>query len=395
MKLRIAIVGAGPAGTSLAIRLAQQDLEITLVERETFPRHKLCGEFISPECLSHFEELGVLEEMLAAGGTRIDETRFYAPGGRSFSVSSGAFHGHGFALGLSRAEMDNRLLQRAKSVGVSVYEDSIVNAVSTSNGRIAGLTARRGNGEMFDVPADLFVDATGRARVLSKLLEKNKSGRPVRTVPGRSIFVGFKSHLKGAAIANGTCEIYLFPGGYGGLSPVEVGLTNHCFMVKSSIAREFGGDVEKIVEKVVTRNKRAADTLANAEPVREWLAVSVAGFGRAEPDLAANLLSVGDSAAFIDPFTGSGMLMAFESASVLAEVVTRNCFEPETIPSTYRTAYDRKFAGRLRVCSALRRAAFVPYVPAFAMLLLRVSGPGRSFLADSTRSPKIRWPKNR
>lgn len=395
MRLRIAIVGAGPAGSSLAVRLARQGFEVTLIERETFPRHKLCGEFISPECLSHFEELGVLDEMLAAGGSRIAETRFYAPAGRSFSVSSGAFRGHGFALGLSRADMDNRLLQQAKSAGVTVYENSTVNAVSTGNRRIVHLTARRGNGEMFDVPADLFVDATGRMHVLSKFLEKNETGRHGRAAPDRSLFVGFKSHLKGAAIAKGTCEIYLFPGGYGGLSPVEVGLTNHCFMVKSSIAREFGGDAGKIVEDVVMRNKRAAETLAAAEPVREWLAVSVTGFGKTNTGLASNLLSVGDSAAFIDPFTGSGMLMAFESAALLAGIITQNRRLPEAVPTSYSAAYDQKFAGRLRICSALRRAAFLPYIPAFAISLLNLSGRGSAFLADSTRSPRLRWPKIR
>ncbi len=85
-KSKIVIAGAGPAGTSLAIRLAQKDFEVTLIERETFPRHKLCGEFISPECLAHFEDLGVLDNMLSAGGARITDTRFYAPSGLSFCV---------------------------------------------------------------------------------------------------------------------------------------------------------------------------------------------------------------------------------------------------------------------------------------------------------------------
>ena len=73
---KITIVGAGPAGSSLAIRLANAGFVVTLIERERFPRHKLCGEFISPECLRHFRELGVLDEMLDADGRRIAETRF-------------------------------------------------------------------------------------------------------------------------------------------------------------------------------------------------------------------------------------------------------------------------------------------------------------------------------
>src|SRR6476620_2062008 len=91
-KSKIAIVGAGPAGASAAIRLAQTGFQVTLVEREKFPREKLCGEFISPECFAHFRALGVLYEMLAAGGDRIAETVFYAPNGKSVSVPSEWFN---------------------------------------------------------------------------------------------------------------------------------------------------------------------------------------------------------------------------------------------------------------------------------------------------------------
>ncbi len=394
-KSTIVIAGAGPAGTSLAIRLALQDFDVTLIERETFPRHKLCGEFISPECLPHFEDLGLLDEMLSAGGERITETRFYAPGGRNFGVSSGSFHGEGFALSLSRDEMDMLLLDRAKALGVKVYEDSSVSAISITKGRAENLTARRGNGERFEIAANLFIDATGRSRVLSKLVEKQNQHRNQRAAEQRSLFVGFKSHVKGATVENGSCEIYLFPGGYGGLSPVQIGVANHCFLVRSSIAREFGGDAGKIVANVVFRNKRAAETLKNAEPVIDWLAVSVDGFGRNEPSRTANLLSIGDSAAFIDPFTGSGMLMAFQSAALLAESIVLHHHSPASIRESYQTKYENYFARRLSFCSVLRRAAFVPHLPTLAISLLNLSKRGRELLADSTRSPKLRWPKIR
>src|SRR5215210_6248074 len=117
-KSKILIVGAGPAGASLAIRLAKENFDVVLIEREKFPRQKLCGEFISPECLAHFRQLGVLDEMLSAGGERILETVFYAPNGNSVSVPSQWFGGglQG-ALSLSRAEMDFRLMEKAKNAG--------------------------------------------------------------------------------------------------------------------------------------------------------------------------------------------------------------------------------------------------------------------------------------
>lgn len=395
MKPKIAIAGAGPAGTSLAIRLARQDFDVTLIERETFPRHKLCGEFISPECLSHFKDLGVLNDMLSAGGERIIETRFYEPGGRSFGVSSRSFNGDGFALSLSRSEMDMCMLDRAKSVGVKVFEGCTAVAVSVDKGQIKNLTARRNSGEKFVTSADLFVDATGRSCVLAKLAAKNEPSRVERTIAPKSLFVGFKSHLKGARVEKGSCEIYLFPGGYGGLSPVAIGLTNYCFLVKSGVARQFGGDADKIIRNVVSRNKRAAETLLRAETTIDWLAVSVDSFGRKSGNTASNLFSIGDSAAFIDPFTGSGMLIAFESAAMLAESIALYQYSLASIAEYYLEKYSQTFTRRLKICSFLRRAAFVPYLPTLAISLLNLSERGSGLLAASTRSGRSKWPKIR
>src|ERR671919_423462 len=113
-KSQITIVGGGPAGSSVAIRLARLGHNVTLIEREKFPRPKLCGEFISPECLRHFEALGVSGEMLDSGGEQIRETRFYDRRGRSIRVPSIWFNGDGPALSLSRAAMDEHLLRAAK-----------------------------------------------------------------------------------------------------------------------------------------------------------------------------------------------------------------------------------------------------------------------------------------
>ncbi len=87
------IVGGGPAGASAGIHLAASGARVLLAERERFPRAKLCGEFISPECLGHFARLGVLEEMGRGGGARVSETVFYAPSGRGVSVPSAWFGG--------------------------------------------------------------------------------------------------------------------------------------------------------------------------------------------------------------------------------------------------------------------------------------------------------------
>ncbi|MEP7077083.1 MAG: FAD-dependent monooxygenase, partial [Acidobacteriota bacterium] len=165
----VAIVGAGPAGSSLAIRLAGAGFDVSLIERERFPREKLCGEFISPECLGHFGRLGVAERMLSSGGDMISETIFYERGGRSVSIPSEWFGSSG-ALSLSRAEMDLCLLDRAREVGVDVHEGSRIVDVVRSGERVSAISLR-GKGRKEDVlSADLFIDATGRSASLYKLV---------------------------------------------------------------------------------------------------------------------------------------------------------------------------------------------------------------------------------
>ena len=114
----VIIAGGGPAGSSAAIHLALKGAHVLLAEQKKFPRPKLCGEFISPECTSHFERLGVAEQMRAGQPSSLTETIFYSRNGTNVRVPSQWFGSGGIALGLSRAEMDERLLRRATEVGV-------------------------------------------------------------------------------------------------------------------------------------------------------------------------------------------------------------------------------------------------------------------------------------
>jgi len=404
-KPKIAIVGAGPSGASLAIRLAKENFRVTLVEREKFPRRKLCGEFISPECLRHFQDLGVLSEMLESGN-RISETVFYEPKGKSISIPSKWFGGDlKGALSLSRAAMDFCLLEKARQMGVKVLEETQAIGILSKNDEIYGVKIKSKNGEITEIPADLTIDATGRANILGKLVGREisrkhakaqynskfkiqnlkwaKTQNPKAKIQNR--FVGFKTHLQNVNLEKAVCEIYFFRGGYGGLSYVENGLANHCFLIEAEIVKEFNSDAERIVQEIIFQNKRAFQTLKNATPVEDWLAVSVDGFGQKELNPATNLFVVGDASAFIDPFTGSGMLMAFESAEILAKVITENNTAPKKIAESYKISHQQKFQKRLRVCSLLRSMAFVPNLAATAISVLSLSRWARFGLARSTR----------
>lgn len=386
---KVVIAGAGPAGSSLAIRLADAGREVCLIEKARFPRHKLCGEFLSPECLGHFRELGVLGRMEAAGGNLIKKTVFYSMRGASAEVPSEWFGSSGgVALGLSRAEMDHRLLEAAQRAGAEILEGTSVSGLVIKNGRLSALETRKDDGTRETLEGEIFVDATGRQRTLARQAVR-ESGR-IR--PRRSSLVGFKAHFSGIEMETGRCEIYFFPGGYGGLNYVEGGFANHCFLMSSEEAREFGGDADAITKALIFRNPRARQTLEAAERQMDWLAVAVDGFGARELNPLSNLFAVGDSAAFIDPFTGSGMLMALESSELLSEAIQLN--DTGALAETYARSHAKKFRARLRLCSLMRRLSFSPRMASMAVSAAGLSSGFRRMIAVRTRGGVSRDPLN-
>jgi flavin-dependent dehydrogenase len=414
----VIVVGGGPAGASAAVHLATCGASVLLLEREKFPRAKLCGEFISPECLAHFARLGVLEAMSGAGGARVGETLFFAQSGRRVGVPSAWFgretRGAGDtataagALGLSRAEMDERLLQRARAVGVEVLEEAQVAGLLFADEarRAVGGVRVEWHGAELNLRAAVTIDATGRARALARRVEQNakangggageahasKAGGVGSGASKRMPLVAFKAHLENVGGADDACEIYFYRGGYGGVSCVENELSNLCFIVAAGDVRARASDAERVMREIVMSNRRAAETLRGARVRSEWLAVALESFGRREVAPAEGLLMVGDAASFIDPFTGSGMLMALESGELAGEAVTRALprlraggdFAP--LAADYRARYQARFSARLRVCSWLRRVAFAPqFATEAAIAALGASARMRRVVARATR----------
>jgi flavin-dependent dehydrogenase len=384
----VVIAGGGPAGTSAAIQLAMAGARVLLAEQKKFPRAKLCGEFISPECIEHFARLGVDQRMVEAGGTELCETVFYSRSGRKVGVPSEWFGGgKGMALGLSRAEMDARLLSRAREAGVRVMEETQAVGLLMKGKHVDGVRLKR-NGEELEVGSLAVIDATGRSRSLARRTERASS----KSVRRRSApLVAFKAHLENSGGDPRSCEIYFYLGGYGGLNSIEGGLSNLCFIVSASDVRAHGGDAGLVMRSVVMKNQRAAEALSGARVSSEWLAVALESFGRGILIPASGIMAVGDAASFIDPFTGSGMLMALESGELAAQTITNNLTALrkdgsfDDLAREYRVRYDEIFGTRLRICSWLRRAAFVPRVAESMIFALGGSQRVRRMLARSTR----------
>jgi len=375
----VIIAGAGPAGSSAAIHLARNDLRVLLVEQKKFPRPKLCGEFISPECRRHFETLGVASAMANSDPASITETVFYSTRGHQVTIPSSWFGGPS-ALGLSRAVMDNVLLRRAQACGVTVVEGATITEPLIDKDAVRGIKLKL-NGEEQQHLAPLAIDATGRARILTRKLHLHEP-------KSKPKLIAFKAHLRNTRVAAGACEIYFYPDGYGGLSSVEGDVSNLCFIISAEEVKRRHSNPELVMRELVMKNRRAAHTLEHAQPESEWLSASWERFGRQQPSPAKGLLAIGDSAAFIDPFTGSGMLMALESGELAADVISRHRTELDerVLGSDYAAEYDKRFDSRLRLCAWLRRAAFSPRLAGLGIAVCGASKQFRNRLVRATRS---------
>jgi flavin-dependent dehydrogenase len=278
--------------------------------------------------------------------------------------------------------MDHVLLQRARDCGVTVLEGTTITEPILDGQDVRGVKLRTNNRDE-EYFAPLTLDATGRAHILTRKLHTGES-------KSRAKLIAFKVHLRNTRVAPNACEIYFYPEGYGGLSSVENDISNLCFIISAEQVKRHHSNPELVVREMVMKNHRAAYTLESAQPESEWLSASWERFGRQQPSPANGLLAIGDSAAFIDPFTGSGMLMAFESGELAAEVIVRHRDKLATreLCAKYAVEYAQKFDSRLRICGWLRRLAFRPRLAGLGIAICGASNPFRNRIARATRSAK-------
>ncbi len=380
----VIIIGAGPAGSSAAILLAQRGLRVLLLEKSRFPREKLCGEFLSPETLNVFARLGVRTRMLEAGAQIIRHWVMVAPNGRRVEVPlAWLAGGEGHAIGLSRSRMDAILLDRAREVGVEVREAFHVSPRLSRAGEITFVEGKADGETVERFAAPLVLDASGRGRLFARNEPVTAS---VKSKNGSRPF-GVKVHLRGVEGLGETGELFFFKDGYGGMSDVEGGRTNLCFITTEETLRAAKGDRHALLEATMMTNPAARERLRGAVVDGEWLGTGPLNYGR-QP-VVPGVLAIGDAGAFIDPFTGSGMLLAMTSgelvASVISDAFASDERHPEVIAHRYHQLHRQKFGWRFRACAMLRSLAFKPATRnLLAMLLSRHSSLAR-MVALSTR----------
>jgi len=376
----VIIVGAGPAGAGAAGLLAARGRSVLLLEKGRFPREKLCGEFISPESQTIFERLGVRGRMLAAGPQPITRMVVIAPDGRSIAVPiswlAEATRPDACAWGLTRARMDAVMLDRARELGVVVREGFHVSARLGRRGALS-LVEGKTDGETAETfAASLVIDASGRGRIFA----------PEGARPASSRLFGCKVHLRGVQGLGETGELYFFRDGYGGLADVEGGRSNLCFITTAETLRAAKGDRAKLLDLTLRTNPAARARLRGAEVDGDWLGTGPLVYGRQPP--TPGVLAIGDAGAFIDPFTGSGILLALMSAELAAPVVDHALaagLGAAEVARRYDALHRAQFGWRFRACALLRRMAFRPAVRGPLVTLLSRHAAAARLVARSTR----------
>lgn len=366
----VAVIGAGPAGSATAITMARSGYAVALIDKQTFPREKLCGDFVNPINWPIFRELGVEERILALPHTRVTGFRISSFCGVSAEASfSQLGGGRAFGLGIKRAHLDQALLQRAEKAGVTVRTGRRVKRISKSPREWQLETAE---GE--DWRAKILVGADGRNSWVAQQLGMNRRG----VTGGRS--VGFQTRIMGSSDTSGRIEIHLFPGGYAGLVGVGEGAVSLGLAIqKHALPRDRVAKfllIERLAE-----NPNLRTVLETRENIGEFRAAYPVYFPKRRASSEAVVL-VGDAARVTEPVTGEGIYFALRSGMLAAETLDRALRSGDT-SAAYLRSYEqtvRRILRRRMLLNALLR--FAIYRPALVHPLIR-HGAGKNRWLDS------------
>jgi menaquinone-9 beta-reductase len=357
------IVGGGPAGSMLAMRLADAGLQVTLLEKEPTAHHKVCGEFLSPEALEYLRQAGLSPGEL--GAAPIDFVRLST--GRRAVCATLPFH----AFSLSRYVLDAVMLERAEQRGCEVMRGVCVDRVEPQ-GRHWRVQIRGGKA----VRAQNVFLANG----------KHDLHGWNRTNGKQCDLVGFKMHWQLNPVQTeamrGVMELFLFPGGYGGLSLIETETANLCLVVHRAELQRIG-PWRELLASILQENPHMLQRMQGAEALWDKpLAVSSLPYGYLV-NQPCGLWCVGDQAAVVPSFTGDGMAIALHSGALAAEMFLAGASADE---------YHRGLVGQLSrgisLATGISRAMVTRAGRGIAPLALKLFPHAMQWIASSTRIPE-------
>ena len=332
------VIGGGPAGACAAITAARAGVSVLLLERGRFPRHKVCGEFVSAEAL---ELLGALlgpTHSLMTDTVRIAQARIFLDNRVLRTPIAPA------AASIARFELDQALWESAKRSGAETREQiAVLKTAGEGPFRVATSAG--------EFEAKPVINAAGRWSNLSPAPGGNGSLLDK--------WLGLKAHF--AEVPTGTSvDLYFFDGGYCGVSPVKLcdqdeGL-NVCVMVRA--------DVASTLADVFLQHSELCERSGNWRQVTETVSTSPLIFRKPEP-VDGNILRAGDAAGFVDPFVGDGISLALRSGALAGETVLSFLAGQITLnaaSANYQRSYLQTLGPVFRNSSRIRQAMTLPRV---------------------------------
>jgi len=329
MKYDVAIVGGGLAGLCLAIQLADSNYKVVLFEKESYPFHKVCGEYVSMESYPFLEKLGLpLSSMKLPF---INQLKVSAPNGKLLSQSLGL---GGF--GISRYTLDASLAEIAVQKGVYLKTLTKVNDVNLLND-VFEIKTMEGNYE-----ANIVCGAYGKRSVLDQQLSRP---RPVT----KKNYIGVKYHIK-LNFPENVIELHNFKNGYCGISKVDGDKYCLCYLSDAQNLKEHGNDIKKMEAAVLMKNPFLKRYLNEATFLNETpFTISQISFAK-KSAVHEHVLMMGDAAGNIAPLCGNGMSMAMHASKLAFQLIVRylnNEISRLQLESQYIKIWNQHFEQRI------------------------------------------------
>jgi geranylgeranyl reductase family protein len=349
----VVVVGAGPAGSSAAFRLARSGFDVILVDRSRFPRDKPCGEFLSPGATPILEELGVRPAIEAAGASRIGRVRIVIHGRAVELVFPDDLGIPPWGFSLSRLALDAVLLDAARRAGARVLEETRVEDVRIEPGE-AVVLARGPGDDPLALEARVVVGAGGRNCPVARVLGLQRRGRRGRF----DLLAHWAERPLEAEESAGepACELRVRGDSYVAIAPVERGRWNvNCVVPRAALQAEPRPDA--LYRRVV-----GAEVSPVGGTAGDVVASDVTAL-HARAATADRAILIGDAALFLDPFTGQGIWLALRSAALAAATVSRALATGRADRAAlagYEVARRDEFDARRRVSRALQGVLFRP-----------------------------------
>ncbi len=331
----VAIVGAGPAGSSCAAFCALAGLRTVVLEREKFPREKVCGDCLNPSCWPVLGRLGIAERVRQLSHGILDSVEFIAIGGRKIIVDLPS--GEESEIAVKRSLFDMLLMSRARELGTQVYEETTVTALTSSGGWIIQ-TAR---GPTF--AARTLVGADGRNSTVARLC--NWLPRPARER------VALQAHIALPAGFGNRVVLQFLPEGYSGQAPVNRNELNLCLVSNPSKLPAL---------------RHWAEKQFGLQPNHQWHTITPLTRAALAP-AREKLFLVGDAARVVEPFTGEGIYYAIRSGELAAQAIVKIIRGNHDVDAAteYAEAHAAIYRGRLWINRLARAAVLSPRITSF------------------------------